>query len=284
MLSRREFIVGSAGAALAVQLPRRARTIQQVIDMIVAEIPNAPWEPTVDTIKSGDPSQPCTGIITTFLATQRVVNVAARHSLNLIITHEPTYYNHLDESDWLDNDPVYQAKRRVLDEKNIVIWRFHDYWHAYRPDGIVTGVLKLLGWEGYALPGQPQICHIPQVKLSSLSLFMKQRFGAQRLRVMGNPDLECTRVGLLMGAVGGQRQIEMLRDVDVLVAGEVREWETTEYVRDAVLQGTRDIGLIVVGHALSEEPGMKWLAEWLTPRVPGIRVVHQATGDPFYFV
>lgn len=284
MLTRREFIAGSTGAALAARLPKRARTIQQVIDMIVAEIPNAPWEPTVDTIKSGDPSQPCTGIITTFLATQRVIDGAARHALNLIITHEPTYYNHLDETDWLSEDPVYQAKRKVLDEKNLVVWRFHDYWHAHSPDGIATGVLKLLGWEGYALPGRPQICHIPPVKLSNLSLFMKQRFGAKRLRIMGNPDMDCARVGLLVGAVGGQRQIETLPDVDVLVVGEVREWETTEYIRDAALQGTRDIGLIVVGHALSEEPGMKWLAEWLTPRVPGIRVVHQPTGDPFYFV
>ena len=90
--------------------------------------------------------------------------------------------------------------------------------------------------------------------------------------------------GLVVGAASGQRQIEMLRQVDVIVVGEVREWETTEYIRDALAQSTREVGLIVVGHALSEEAGMEWLADWLKPRLPAIRVVHMASGDPFLFV
>ena len=228
--------------------------------------------------------QPVRAVLTTFLATQRTIDYAARHGVNLIITHEPTYYNHLDETSWLENNPVYQKKRKTLEENGIVVWRFHDYWHAHEPDGIATGVLKRLGWEAYAQPDQPHLCQIPPVPLSELSRFMKDRFGAKQIRVMGNAGMPCSRVGLLVGAVGGQRQIEILSEVDVLVVGEVREWETTEYVRDANWQGDRQVGLIVIGHALSEEPGMEWLAEWLKPRLPGIIVVHQESGDPFYFV
>ena len=284
MVTRRAFLAQSGGSVLLAGLHKRIPTIQDVINLIMEEIPGAPWEPTVDTVKSGDVTQPVRAVLTTFLATQRTIDYAARHGVNLIITHEPTYYNHLDETSWLENNPVYQKKRKTLEDNGIVVWRFHDYWHAHEPDGVATGVLKRLGWEAYAQPDQPQICQIPSVPLGELSLFMKDRFGAQRIRVMGSAGMPCSRVGLLVGAVGGQRQIEMLSEVDVLVVGEVREWETTEYVRDANWQGDKQVGLIVIGHALSEEPGMEWLAEWLTPRLPGIIVVHQECGDPFYFV
>ena len=239
MLTRRDFLAGATGLAAMTGLAKSAMTIQDVIDMIVAEVPGAPWEPTVDTIKSGDPTRPVTGVLTTFLATQAIVNLAAQHRMNLIITHEPTYYNHLDETDWLEDDPVYKAKRKVLDDHQIVVWRFHDYWHGHQPDGINAGVLKKLGWEAYAHPDQPRICTIPSTSLTDLALFMKRRFGSERVRVVGKPDMPCTRVGLVVGAAGGQPQIEMLREVDVVIVGEVREWETTEYVRDALVQSTR---------------------------------------------
>ncbi len=284
MITRREFLAQSGGGILMAGLPLKAPTIQDVINLITNEVPGAPWQPTVDTIKSGDPSQPVRGVVTTFLATHRTIDYAARHGVNLIITHEPTYYNHLDETDWLEQNPVYQKKRQMLEENGIVVWRFHDYWHGYRPDGIATGVLKHLGWEAYADPERPQLCRIPSITLGELSQFMKVRFGAKRLRVMGDAGMSCSSVGLLVGSASGQRQIEMLSEVDVLVVGEVREWETTEFIRDANWQAEQPKGLIVVGHALSEEPGMAWLAEWLKPRLPGTIVVHQPCGDPFYFV
>ena len=284
MVTRRAFLAQSGGGILLAGLHKKIPTIEDVISLIMAEIPGAPWEPTVDTVKSGDVTQPVRAVLTTFLATQRTIDYAVRHGVNLIITHEPTYYNHLDETSWLESNPVYQKKRKTLEDNGIVVWRFHDYWHAHEPDGVATGVLKRLGWEAYAQRDQPQICQIPTVPLGELSLFMKDRFGAKRIRVMGSAGMPCSRIGLLVGAVGGQHQIEMLSEVDVLVVGEVREWETTEYVRDANWQGDRQVGLIVIGHALSEEPGMEWLAEWLTPRLPGIIVVHQESGDPFYFV
>ena len=53
---------------------------------------------------------------TTFLATRAVVQRAVDVGANLIITHEPVYYGHRDEVDWLADDPVYQAKRRLIDD------------------------------------------------------------------------------------------------------------------------------------------------------------------------
>jgi hypothetical protein len=69
--------------------------------------------------------------------------------------------------------------------------------------------------------------------------------------------------------------------VDVVVAGEVREWETVEYARDTIASGQRK-GLILTGRVLSEEPGMRACATWLEALVPEVRVRHIAAGDPYW--
>jgi hypothetical protein len=84
-------------------------TIQQAIDTIIASVPGAPFADTVDTVKIGDSSQELTGIVITFLATCDVIEEAAKVGANLLITHEPTFYNHPDETGWLSKHPVYEA-------------------------------------------------------------------------------------------------------------------------------------------------------------------------------
>ena len=63
----------------------RTMTIQEAIDTIVAAANVALPPDTVDTVKMGDPTQPLTGIVTTFLATQAVIAHAAAAGANLII-------------------------------------------------------------------------------------------------------------------------------------------------------------------------------------------------------
>jgi hypothetical protein len=65
-----------------------------------------------------------------------------------------------------------------------------------------------------------------------------------------------------------------------LIVGELHEWETGEYMRDRYMQG-KSTALIILGHSVSEEPGMEVVTEWLQPKVPGIKVTHIASGDPF---
>ena len=80
-------------------------TIQDVIDLIIDAVPGAPKDGSVDTVKSGDPSQAVTGIVSTFLATSAVIEQAIERGANMIITHEPTFYNHLDIRNWRFNPP-----------------------------------------------------------------------------------------------------------------------------------------------------------------------------------
>ena len=255
-------------------------TIQRVIDKIMEQIPGPKPFGTVDTIKTGNADQNVTGIVTTFLATVDVIKKAKWLGANLIITHEPTFYNHRDETDWLEEDQVYQYKRNLLDENDIVVWRFHDFWHQYRPDGILTGFLKKLSWEDYLNPELENSCIIPKIGLKELAEHIKNQFQLSRTFYIGDAELSCSKVGILPGAWGGRAHIPFLgEDIDVLIVGESAEWEAVEYVRDASCAGFKK-GLIIMGHARSEEPGMAYLKEWLTPMFPNISISHIAAGDP----
>lgn len=292
--SRRKFLVTAssiAGLAIVPSVvhgtrhappPPAAMTIQQVIDLILKEIPGAPFQQTVDTLKSGDGQQPVTGIVTTMFATIDVIRKAAELRANFFIAHEPTYYSHTDETPWLDHNEVYQYKRELLDRHHIAVWRFHDYWHTHRPDGVLMGVLTKLGWEKRYNPANPPLIHHEGISLGDLVAHCRKALGIRQVRFIGDQKQTCARIALIPGAAGGRRQIQLLakEKPDVLIVGEVNEWETAEYVRDAQAMGSK-MSLIVLGHAESEEPGMEWLVGWLSSRVRDIRITHVASGNPF---
>lgn len=248
-------------------------TIQQAIDFLYAAVPGAPFPGTVDTVKLGDTRQPLGSIAVTFLASVEVIEQAVKLGANWLIVHEPLFYNHLDETDWLSSNPVYLAKRRLAEESGLVIWRFHDTLHALRPDPTLVGLVHALGWDAYAQPERNYGCRLPATTLGAVARTVKERLGLASLRVVGDLDRPCQTVALLPGAPGGKTQISVLGmpEVDVIVAGEIAEWETSEFARDAARQGLAK-GLILTGHAASEEPGMRWIVPWLEARFPGVPV------------
>lgn len=294
--TRRDFLAAAAAAGATAILPKTglagasAMTIQDVIDIIVQAVPGAPWEKTRDTFKAGDPSVPVTGVASTFLATIDVIKKTAELGANLIITHEPTYFNDQDETEWLSNDEIYVEKRRLLKELGIAVWRFHDYWHLYEPDGMLAGLLKKLEWEKYPVSDRdnfPSIVRLlPPRTLAEVANHFKERLGIDRpVQIIGNPEMTVRTVGLLPGAFGGTMHINFLGRAwsDVLVVGEINEWETAIYVQDAISTG-KETSLLILGHAVSEEPGMELLVDWLQPKIPDIPVHHVPTKDPFVLI
>ena len=240
---------------------------------------------TVDTIKAGDPNTVVTGIATTFLDTYNVLERAARAGKNLIVTHEPTFYNHQDETTGLEDDPVFLQKKALIEKHKMVIWRFHDHWHARgsNPDGILEGMTAALGWKKYQDRHDPKHFVLPEARLDALAGDIQRRLGIRTLRVVGKPEMKVRQIGLLPGASGRERQIAMLekKNIEILVAGEASEWETVEYVRDAAAEGRRK-GLILLGHEPSEEAGMKYCAAWLKTFIPEVPIEFIQAGEPFW--
>lgn len=264
---------------------QQSMTVGQVMDLILKTIPGAPFAKTVDTLKSGSPSQNVTGIVSTMFATVEVIEKTIAAGANFIIVHEPTFYNHTDETDWLQNDPVFRHKHELLTKHGIAVWRFHDYWHSHQPDGIYAGVLKALDWSKQADEKNPAIITLPATPLSQIITQVKEKLGIKQVRVVGDMMQSSQRVLLLVGASGGRNQIAAIERAkpDVVLCGEVSEWETPEYVRDARRQG-QNVSLVILGHIMSEAVGMEWLVSWLQPKVPGIKVSYIPSGNPFTYV
>ncbi|MBN8822292.1 MULTISPECIES: Nif3-like dinuclear metal center hexameric protein [unclassified Spirosoma] len=259
-------------------------TVGQVMDLILKTIPGAPFPKTVDTLKSGSPSQTVTGIVSTMFTTVEVIEKTIAAGANFIIAHEPTFYNHLDETDWLNNDPVFKHKHDLLTKNNIAVWRFHDYWHSHKPDGIRAGMLSALGWEKQVDPENPQVLLLPSTTVGQVITHAKQKLGIKQVRIVGDTAQKCQRVLLLPGAAGGRNQIMAIEKAkpDLVLCGEASEWETPEYIRDARRQG-QTISLVVLGHIMSEAAGMEWLVSWLQPKVPGVKVSYIPSGNPFSY-
>src|SRR6201997_4589326 len=102
---------------------QKSLTARQVIERIQAHV-GVPWQSdTVDTFKAGNPDTPVTGIAVTMMATMDVLQRASAKGLNFVITHEPTFYSHLDTPDGLpENDPVWSEKRVFIEKHGMVIW------------------------------------------------------------------------------------------------------------------------------------------------------------------
>ena len=260
-----------------------APTAQQVIDRIEADLGTTFPPDTVDTYKAGDPATPVTGIVTTFLPTMTVLRQAVAEHKNLILTHEPTFYNHRDSRELFTDDPVYKEKLAYINDHHLVVFRLHDTIHMAKPDRIVAGFVQQVGWGAYANPGEPNFFTLPPTTVAALAQDLASKLNAHAVRVVGDPQLTVSHIALRVGAAGERPQIQALEHpgVEVLVAGEASEWETVEYVRDAALQG-RHMALILLGHDASEEIGMKPFATRVQELFPNLPVRFIPAGEPYW--
>ncbi|HBZ21505.1 MAG TPA: hypothetical protein DEO60_10270 [Bacteroidales bacterium] len=258
-------------------------TASAVIGTIIKQTASEPVPNTVDVFKAGDPTTPVKGIVTTMFATMDVLKKAVELNCNLIIAHEPLFYNHRDETTQFQNDPVFLEKKKFIDDNKLVVWRFHDYIHRIKPDAIDYGMAKKLGWLKYTDTKTVEHFVIPETTLKELLITLKKVFPGNAFNVIGNEDMKLTKIAFSAGAPGSSVHFSILEDnnVDVLIAGEVSQWETYEYARDAVSQG-RKKAVIFLGHVTSEEPGMEYCAEWLKGFLKDIPVRFVKSGPSYW--
>jgi len=282
-LSRRALLLTSAAVATRFAAAQSVLTAQQVIDRIKKNV-NIPWRATtVDNVIAGDPGTPVTGIATTMMATLDVIQRAAAAGKNLVITHEPTFYSHQDTTDQLKSDSTYLFKTGFIRKHQMVVFRFHDHWHARQPDGIALGMSRELGWEQNADPADLRQFTFPEIPLSKLAQQIEARLKIRTMRVVGDPNLPIRRVAASWGYASEFPGIPQFAapNVDLFVVGEAREWELVEYAQDSITAGNKK-ALILLGHVVSEQAGMKYCAEWLKTFVPETPIEFVPAVEPFW--
>jgi putative NIF3 family GTP cyclohydrolase 1 type 2 len=286
-ISRRHFIV--TGAALLASPLADSQTNQAHVTAaaLVERIRNhvgVPWRTeTVDRILAGDPNTAVRGIAVTMMATLDVLERAVAAGHNMIITHEPTFYVHQDTTAEIQNDPTLRYKLDFIRRNNIAIFRFHDHWHARRPDGIAIGMMQQLGWEKNADPADPLRFVFPGESLAKFCQDLQSRLNDRTMRVVGKPSMPVKRVAARWGAADRLTTIPLFArpDVDALVVGEAREWELVEYAQDSITAGNQK-ALIILGHVVSEQGGMQYCTEWLKSFVTDLPIEFVPAQEPFW--
>jgi putative NIF3 family GTP cyclohydrolase 1 type 2 len=232
---------------------------------------------TVDTFKAGKPETEVRGIATTGMATFDVLRRAAKAGRNFVIAHEPTFYNHQDDTAALQGDATYTAKQQFIADNQMIVWRFHDHAHALRPDPLVAGSARALGWSQYASPTNPRLHVVPQTTLRALAADVARQLKGRAIRVAGDPEMKVSRI--MLGPGWGVPALTP--DFDVAVGGEMPEaGGNTEYALDAIALGQAK-GVIVLGHMLSEDFGMKEVGDWLRGFLTDVPIDWIAAGEPF---
>lgn len=72
----------------------------EVIDKIIEYHPTLPDYEGCDGYKSGGAQEECTGVVSALVPTVKVIQTTIKLGCNLIITHEPIYYQTPDFDSW----------------------------------------------------------------------------------------------------------------------------------------------------------------------------------------
>lgn len=273
-------------------------TVREIIDGIIKKtgVEPLPEDKTCDHLMTGTYDMEVHKIVTTFMATVEVIQKAIDAGANFIITHEPTWFTGKDSTEWLENDPVYIEKRKLIEENKIAIWRFHDHMHMGKEDGIYRGYDLEFDWAKYKIENPGTFNHfgacyqIPKITLKDLCQFFKDKIDMKVIQIVGDPMMTVERVSVLVGGGSLGLGIEELpmklmndNNLDLLICGDITEWTISAYVRDAAAMGMNK-GMLVLGHERSEEWGMKHLGKWMQDITGDIEVQFIDAGEPFIYL
>lgn len=218
-------------------------------------------EGTVDIFKLGDPEAELSRVAVCFIATPDVIRDAAEWGAELIITHEPSFYDHWDN---IPDHKIALAKRSLLEETGVTLFRYHDHPHfgIEGTDCFSDGFIDALGWKG-TFEGPLNFVLDEAMSPREMMREIEEKLDVHHVRIAGETSRPARRVVLLLGARGGEWNSFLASDTDeVAIGGEVCEWATMEAVRDAAQLGIPKTA-IVMGHAASERDGMKYITKML---------------------
>jgi putative NIF3 family GTP cyclohydrolase 1 type 2 len=258
-------------------------TPSEVVDLIKKNA-GAPWNKQSyrDTFKAGNPETPVKGIATTMMVTFDMLKGANAAGLNLVISHEDTWWNDRDDAKDLTANPLYKLKTEYILKNDMIVWRDHDHMHGMRPDFTVVGELRTVGIKGGENANmRPGILTIPETTFGEFAAQVKRVSGIRAIRCVGDPKAKVSKI--LVGP--GYATPRMTPEVDVVIGGEQQEadggFDNVEYVMDAASLGMPK-GVIMLGHVVSEQAGMEDYATWLRTFVHDVPIQFVPAEEPFW--
>ena len=243
-------------------------------------------ERTVDRVIIGDPEKEVRRVLVTWIASFQAARAAVERGVDLLMTHEPTFWVHANELDHLEDSELARAKREFIEQNGLVVLRNHDVWDRMPQVGIPWAWARFLGLgdepAAIGAAGYQHRYDIPPVTLDELAARLAARtatIGETAVQVVGDASQRVSRVGIGTGCGCGIRAFrEMGCDVSVVCDDGSCYW--------SVIQRAADAGhpVIRVNHGTSEEPGMATLTQYINDHLPGVQAQHLPHGSSFRLV
>ena len=281
-MRRRQFIgsvAASAGLGLAIkatgQADRKETPVVRAADVRDYLLKLGPWvnpNDTVDTFKAGDPQTVVKKIAVAWMPYLWTIQRALDEGCNLLVCHEPVYYNHTDKDDAVFLFEVTRRKKQLIESSGLVIYRCHDVWDRVEGIGIPDAWGEFLGFS--KLVNRSTFCHvyeIPETTSGELARSVAgklQAFGHETVQLIGPADKRVRRIGIGTGAITPFREMAGRLEADLAICTD----DGFTFWSDATMAIDMGYPVIVVNHASSEEPGMRKLAARLREVFPSVPV------------
>jgi len=258
-------------------------TAREVVDLIAKNSGVPVSERSYrDTFKLGNPDATVAGIATTVMATFDMLKRAHAAGLNMVISHEDTFWNDRDDVKDLTENPLYKLKTEWAQKNGMIVWRDHDHLHAMKPDFTVVGSLRSVGVKGGENAAMaPRIMTIPETTFGEFAAQLQRLTGSRAFRCAGDPKARVSKI--LLGP--GYATPRMTAEADVVIGGEQQEadggFDNIEYVRDAASLGMAKC-VIMLGHVISEQPGMEDYANWMRTFIHDVPIQFVPAEEPYW--
>ncbi|MEZ0495557.1 Nif3-like dinuclear metal center hexameric protein [Sphingomonas sp. IW22] len=294
-LTRRQVGIATIAAGTLGWRPALAAT-PTAADIVrrMADYRGDSWKPDgLDGFTAGDPQVPVSGVAVTAMPDLKTLQRAVAQGCNMVVSIESPLYARppapavgdaasgpAQVAERLRADPTYRGKLHFIARNRMAVFRLSDNLGS-GDDPLVQGIANTMGWQRYCSADNPRRFDIPRGSLAALAASVKRQLGVNGgMRVIGQGDHAVSRVLVVPSRIDPVAVVKQLPQADVLLAGDLREWELVEYLHDS-WETDAPKSLIAVGRILSEQPGMLAAASWLRS-VANVPVRPLMVEDPFW--
>ncbi|MBK9391807.1 MAG: Nif3-like dinuclear metal center hexameric protein [Bacteroidetes bacterium] len=252
---------------------------------------------TVDRIIIGNPETVIRKIGTCWMSNQETCRKAVESGINVLITHEPTFYTHRDLDEvpgFLKRSPEFtrdqylaqiEKKKKWINDNGLVIIRNHDTLDALPEKGIPFALGQFLGFKNSDIIASRTYYNVYRFEKQSASSFARHLAG--KLKELGQPGVafygdtkrEVASVGIGTGWICDPMDYADLKpDVFIAIDDVVKTHIQTVFAEDT------GHPLIVINHGVSEEMGMRSLNQIIKEKYPDIEVLHFSQGCTYEWI
>jgi putative NIF3 family GTP cyclohydrolase 1 type 2 len=260
-------------------------TAQELHEYLVSLV-NTGIRDSVDRIVVGEPGTPVRKIGTCWQSYWETLKAADARGVNVVVTHEPTFYAHLDlRTRELPFPEQAEVKRKWILDRQMVVIRCHDMLDASQePFGIPHAWGAALGFSPRDLAWSEKFLNVYRIapaaagEVAARLANRMKALGQPGVAFYGDPARAVATIGVGTGCYADPRKAARRPDLFVTIDDAISTWGQATYSRDT------GYPIVVTDHGTSEEPGVRLLCEHLARKFPDIECIHFPQGCTFQWV